>query len=73
MKAIHWKLSGKLDDLIVREPGLPIDNSLMMILDKRLPADGSVSAELIDRTTELFCRPFPWSSQAGNQPYSGLV
>lgn len=54
MKAIHWKLSGKLDDLIVREPGLPIDNSLMMILDKRLPADGSVSAELIDRTTELF-------------------
>ena len=54
MKTIHWKLSGKLDELIVREPGLPVENSLMMILDKRIPAGEDLDPGEADRETELF-------------------
>ena len=34
---IHWKLSGKLSQIIVKELSLPIDNKLMILMDK----DGS--------------------------------
>ncbi|MFQ9891649.1 MAG: DUF58 domain-containing protein [Emergencia sp.] len=34
IKSIHWKLSGKMDDIIIRELGLPIDHKLMVIVDK---------------------------------------
>lgn len=33
LKNIHWKLSGKLDELTVREPGLPINNTVLILLD----------------------------------------
>jgi len=39
-KAIHWKLSSKLDEIMIREFGLPIENRVLIILDKRpAPAD----------------------------------
>lgn len=34
LQQIHWKLSSKLDKLIVREPSLPLDHELMVFLDK---------------------------------------
>lgn len=34
IKTIHWKLSGKMDDIVVRELGLPIENKLMVLIDK---------------------------------------
>lgn len=34
LKAIHWKLSGKAGELMVRELGLPIENSLIILMDK---------------------------------------
>ena len=34
IKSIHWKLSGKMDDIVVRELGLPIENKLMVLVDK---------------------------------------
>ena len=42
IRRIHWKLSGKLDEYIVREPSLPLDNSILVFWDKSLygaPAD----------------------------------
>ncbi len=49
-KAIHWKLSSKLDDIMVREHGLPIENRVLIILDKR-PA--SKDEGEIDRKIEF--------------------
>lgn len=34
IKAIHWKLSSKMSDILVRELGFPVDNRLMVIGDK---------------------------------------
>lgn len=34
IKAIHWKLSSKMDNIVIRELGLPIDNKLMILVDK---------------------------------------
>lgn len=53
-KAIHWKLSSKLDDIMVREHGLPIENRVLVILDKR-PAseDGSEIDRKIEFTASL--------------------
>lgn len=38
-KAIHWKLSSKLDEIMIREHGLPIENRVLVILDKRPSSD----------------------------------
>lgn len=35
-KAIHWKLTGKLRELIVREYGLPVDDKLLIIWNNRI-------------------------------------
>lgn len=34
-KTIHWKLTGKMGDLVVRELGLPVDNKVLIILNNR--------------------------------------
>lgn len=39
LKQIHWKLSGKLDKLIVRDPSLPLDKKLMVFVDKSLKGE----------------------------------
>lgn len=37
IRRIHWKLSEKTDQLVVRDPSLPLDNSLLLFWDKSLP------------------------------------
>ena len=32
-KTIHWKLSSKLDSIVVRELGYPVENDIMVLLD----------------------------------------
>lgn len=42
IRRIHWKLSGKLGEYVVREPSLPLDDSILVFWDKSLygaPAD----------------------------------
>lgn len=34
VKQIHWKLSGKLEKLMVRDPSEPVDRELMVFLDR---------------------------------------
>lgn len=52
LKAIHWKLTGKMGNLIVREAGLPVENSVMILLDKREREE--ISADKKDKLTEMF-------------------
>ena len=33
LRSIHWKLSEKMDDLMVRQLGLPVDDTLLLVLD----------------------------------------
>lgn len=48
-KAIHWKLSSKLDEIMIREHGLPIENRVLIIMDKRPASD----VDSIDRKIEF--------------------
>ncbi len=54
IKTIHWKLSGKMDDLVIRELGLPVENRVMLILDMRRDSETDPSPEQIQRSVELF-------------------
>ena len=53
-KAIHWKLSSKLDEIMIREHGLPIENRVLVILDKRPePSDLDQIDRMIEFTASL--------------------
>lgn len=54
MKLIHWKLSGKLGEIMVRESSLPVENNLMILMDKRVKKGEKIAIETIDKMTELF-------------------
>lgn len=49
LKQIHWKLSSKRQKLIVREPSLPIENSLLVFWDKNTK---TVSGKEMDAMAE---------------------
>ena len=36
VRRIHWKLSAKSDSPMIREPGFPVDNRLLILVDKRI-------------------------------------
>lgn len=50
MKAIHWKLTSKMDTPMVKEFGLPIENKLMVIVDK---AKAEPDADEIEKDTDF--------------------
>lgn len=57
LRRIHWKLSGKLDRLIVRDPGLPLSRSLLVLWDKTAAgdcpaADADALAEAVASVTQ---------------------
>jgi uncharacterized protein (DUF58 family) len=40
LKSIHWKLTSKFDKFMVREPGLPVENSVLLLLETGMPSPG---------------------------------
>lgn len=52
IKAIHWKLSSKMDDVVIREYGLPVDNNVLVLGDKR--ENDIMIPEMKSEVTELF-------------------
>ena len=50
-RSIHWKLSAKLERMVVREPGLPVETSYMFLFEN----DASVPAEVRDTLAEAYC------------------
>ena len=73
-KPIHWKLSSKLDRLVVRDPGLPLERSVLLLWERRAeseaPQQASAMAEMvISLARELLrqgvrCR-VAWNDAAG--------
>lgn len=52
IKAIHWKLSAKTDSMMIKVPSLPVENSLMIVLDNNLNGFDS-EADRGDKIEEL--------------------
>ena len=48
IRHIHWKLTAKSNTPMIKEPGLPIDNKVMVLVNKRIG-----DKESIDECTEL--------------------
>ena len=50
-RQIHWKLSSKLDRLVVRDPGLPLERSVLLLWERRAegeaPQQASAMAEMV--------------------------
>jgi uncharacterized protein (DUF58 family) len=40
LKSIHWKLTSKFDKFMVREPGLPAEKSVLLLLETGVPSPG---------------------------------
>ena len=58
IKHIHWKLSGRTDDLMVKEASFPLDKSIMVVMDKSL-REGECTpdqAESLASVTVSVCR-----------------
>lgn len=53
-KQIHWKLSAKLDDLMVKIPSYPIENRLVVLLDNSLPEGRDIGPEKRNDLMELY-------------------
>lgn len=50
-RSIHWKLSAKLERMVVREPGLPIETSYLFLFENAVSAPASVR----DTLAEAYC------------------
>lgn len=53
LRSIHWKLSGKLDRLIVREFGHPSNYETMLLMDTGYKEQGEAYRFMIDQIMEL--------------------
>lgn len=53
VRQIHWKLSSKIDDVIIREPGTPQSRSLLVFWDKRSKAMPEQMDSLADTTVSI--------------------
>ena len=54
LKNIHWKLSGKMDDLYVKELSLPIENSILLIYETAILGKRRESARVRSAMMEAF-------------------
>ena len=52
VRHIHWKLSGRSDDLMVKEASFPLDKSMLVIMDKSL-SEGCLSPEQSEALASL--------------------
>lgn len=53
---IHWKLSSKLDQLMVRDPGCPIDQNLMVFVDRSWGSISPAQADAIMEAAVSICQ-----------------
>lgn len=54
IRNIHWKLSGKYDDLMVKLASMPLENSMLLLLETDLHDDGEVQPEAFDALAEIY-------------------
>ncbi|PWM24626.1 MAG: hypothetical protein DBX44_03835 [Oscillospiraceae bacterium] len=53
LRQVHWKLTTKYDNLMIREPGRPIKRSLLLLLDLRRPQGSHPPAACFDAAAEV--------------------
>ena len=53
VRQIHWKLSSKLDQLILKEPSEPVSRSVLVFWDKRKPASPDRMDALADAVSSV--------------------
>ena len=53
-KQIHWKLSAKLGEMMVKIPSFPIENKLVVLLDNSIAEGVQLSPEVRSGLVELF-------------------
>ena len=53
IRQIHWKLSGKTDEMMVRELGLPIASRTLLVHRNVLPGGGTVAPATADAVLEI--------------------
>lgn len=54
MRKIHWKLTGKLDTIMVKESSFPIFNSMMLLLETGHEGGSLPKPEQMDAAMEVF-------------------
>lgn len=65
LKNIHWKLSGKMDDLYVKEASLPIENSILLIYETGILGEKPERASVRDAMMEALLSVSQALSQEG--------
>lgn len=55
LRSVHWKLSGKLDRLVMREPGLPVTRSILVFWDKSTHTGKAEAADALAETAASLC------------------
>lgn len=53
LRQVHWKLTTKYDNLMIREPGRPIKRSLLLLLDLRRPQGAAPQPACFDAAAEV--------------------
>lgn len=48
LKAVHWKLSARFDDLMVREPSRPTDYDITILCDPHKPSEGEAQVPVLN-------------------------
>lgn len=56
LKQIHWKLSDKLDKLVVREASLPVSRSLLVFWDKNASQNTADEMDAMAEVTTSLCQ-----------------
>jgi uncharacterized protein (DUF58 family) len=54
LKSIHWKLTSKFDKLMVREPGLPAENSVLLLFETGTPSEPAAEPGMLAAAAEAF-------------------
>ena len=54
LQRIHWKLSSKFDEILIKEPSLPVQRSFLVILETGLPTDTDLGPDIRDALFEIF-------------------
>ena len=53
IRRIHWKLSGKFDELLIKEAGLPVRHSFLVLFETSQPATAGRQADVKDALNEI--------------------
>ena len=54
-KQVHWKLTAKLGDMMVKIPSLPVENNILVILDNLMEPGTNIESHKRSRLVEEYC------------------